>query len=105
MHPPSGWVHVRLWWQATAPLDRDYSTAARIVGPEGVWGDRLPRSNEALRMWPTSTWTAGEYVRDEIDINLNPLTPAAAYPVVIGVVDAEGRPVGETAECGTVETR
>src|SRR5690606_22339457 len=56
MHPPSGWVHVRLWWQATAPLDTDYIATAKVIGPEGVWGDKLPRATEPLRMWPTSTW-------------------------------------------------
>jgi hypothetical protein len=105
MHPPSGWVHVRLWWQATTPLDMDYIATAKVVGPEGVWGDRLPNPTGSLSMWPTSTWTTGEYVRDEVDINLNPETPAATYPVVIGLADGSGQPLGETAECGTVEVR
>jgi 4-amino-4-deoxy-L-arabinose transferase-like glycosyltransferase len=105
MHPPSGWVHVRLWWQATAPLSTDYTATAKVIGPEGVWGDKLPRPTESLRMWLTSTWTVGEYVRDELDINLNPLTPAATYPVIIGLADATGQPVGETTECGQVEIR
>jgi hypothetical protein len=103
MHPPSGWVHVRMWWQATAPIAGDYTSTAKVVGPEGVWGDKLPRATESLRMWPTSTWTPGEFVRDEADINLNPLTPSATYPVVIGLLDASGQPVGETVECGEVE--
>lgn len=105
MHPPSGWVHVRLWWQATAPLDTDYIATAKVIGPEGVWGDKLPRATEPLRMWPTSTWATGEYVRDEADINLNPLTPAASYPVIIGLADVNNQPVGESAECGVVEIR
>ncbi len=105
MHPPSGWVHVRLWWQATAPLATDYVATAKVVGPEGVWGEKLARATESLRFWPTSTWTPGEYVRDETDINLNPLTPSGHYPVVIGLLDAAGEPVGNTAQCGTVEIR
>src|SRR5690606_36567222 len=39
MHPPSAWVHVRLWWQATAPLTTDAIATPQMVGPEGVWGD------------------------------------------------------------------
>jgi 4-amino-4-deoxy-L-arabinose transferase-like glycosyltransferase len=105
MHPPSGWVHVRLWWHATTPLTTDYISTAKVVGPEGVWGDKLARTTESLRMWPTSTWTPGEFVRDEADINLNPVTPANTYSVVIGVADASGQPVGETVECGNVEIR
>lgn len=105
MHPPSGWVHLRLWWHATATLPTDYVSTAQIVGPEGLWGDKLPRPTESLRLWPTSTWSPGEYVRDEMDINLNPLTPAKSYPAMIGLADANGQPVGEPIECGTVEIR
>jgi hypothetical protein len=105
MHPPSGWVHVRLWWQATAPLTIDYIATAKVIGPEGVWGDKLPRPTESLRMWPTSTWSAGEFVRDEADINLNPVTPAGSYPVVMGLADANGQPIGDSVECGQVEIR
>jgi hypothetical protein len=103
LHPPSGWVHVRLWWQASAPITADYTSTAKVVGPEGVWGDKLARPTESLRMWPTSSWSEGEFVRDEADINLNPLTPAGAYPVVIGLAGANGQPVGKSVECGQVE--
>lgn len=105
MHPPSGWVHVRLWWQATEPLAANYTSSAKVVGPEGVWGDKLPRPTESMRFWPTSTWTPGEFVRDEADINLNPATPARTYPVVIGLIDENGETVGESVECGSVEIR
>jgi hypothetical protein len=105
MHPPSGWVHVRLWWQATSMLDSDYTSTAKVVGPQGIWGDKLPRATESMRFWPASRWRPGEFVRDEADINLNPLTPPNRYPVVIGLADAGGQPVGERVECGTVEIR
>ena len=90
MHPPSGWVHVRLWWTATAPLTTDYVATAQVIGAEGVWGDRLQRPTEALRFRPTSTWTPGALMRDELDVNLNPVTPSGDYPVVVGVADAIG---------------
>ncbi len=102
MHPPSGWVHVRLWWRATAAITDDYVATAEVVGVEGAWGVRLYRANEALRRWPTSSWQPGELVRDEVDINLNPLTPSRTYPVVIGLLDSAGVPTGQTTECGTV---
>ena len=102
MHPPSGWVHVRLWWRADVPLDDDYIATAQMVGEAGVWGDRLYRGNEALRRWPTSTWQPSEIMRDEVDINLNPVTPDGEYPVLIGVMDGAGEPVGARVECGRV---
>lgn len=105
MHPPSGWVHVRLWWQATAPPGDDYIATAQVIGPEGVWGDRLHRPTESLRLHPTSGWMVGEYVRDELDINLNPVTPPNSYPVVIGLMNRAGIPTGNTVECGRVQIR
>jgi hypothetical protein len=102
LHPPSGWVHLRLWWQSRAPLAVDYVATAQLVGPEGVWGERLHRPSEALRLWPASSWQPGEFVRDEIDINLNPVTPPGEYPVLVGAADAAGQPVQGTVECGRV---
>jgi len=95
-------VHVRLWWRADGEIDDDYIATVQMVGPEGVWGDRLYRENETLRRWPTSSWEVGQVVRDEIDVNLNPVTPSGEYPIVVGVMDSTGAPVGNTVECGRV---
>lgn len=100
LHPPSGWVHVRLWWQTTGAIQDDYIASAQMVGAEGVWGERLYRANEALRRWPTRTWALGKIVRDEVDINLNPATPPGEYPIMIGVMDSNGQSIGEKVVCG-----
>ena len=105
MHPPSGWVHVRLWWRATGLLADNYIATAEVTGPEGAWGVRLYRENEALRRWPTSTWQPGDIVRDEVDINLNPVTPARDYPVMVGVMDGAGQPIGQQSQCGQVDVK
>ncbi|MEZ4612596.1 MAG: hypothetical protein R2838_20520 [Caldilineaceae bacterium] len=63
-----------------APLDDDYIAMVQMVGPEGVWGDRLYRENEALRRWPTSTWTPGTLMRDEVDVNLTRSRRRASIP-------------------------
>ena len=105
MHPPSGWAHLRLWWRSEQPVDKDYVTTAQIVGPEGIWGDRLHRNGEALDMWPTSQWVPGEYVREEIDINLNPVTPPGQYPVLVGLSTRDGTSVTAPVSCDLVEIR
>jgi hypothetical protein len=102
LHPPSGWVHVRLWWQATGAVDQAYLPSVQMVGPEGVWGDRLDRDGEVLRRDPPTQWPAGVIVRDEVDVNLNPVTPVGEYPIVVGVRDASGADVGGKVECGRV---
>jgi len=102
MHPPSGWVHVRLWWRASGAIDQDYFPSVQMVGPEGVWGDRLYRDGEVLRRDPPSTWPVETIVRDEVDINLNPMTPAGTYPVNVRLRSSAGADVGSTATCGSV---
>ncbi len=103
LHPPSGWVHLRLWWRAVGPIPEDYQPLAQMIGLEGVWGDRLYRPNEALQRWPTSSWSTGEVVRAEIDINVNPVTPAGRYPVWISLMSSSGHILEARSLCGEVE--
>lgn len=102
LHPPSGWVHVRLWWQATGPIGQAYMPSVQMVGPEGVWGERLYRDGEALRKDPPTQWPVGLIIRDEVDVNLNPITPPGDYSIVVGLRDTTGNDVGEKVECGRV---
>ncbi len=102
MHPPSGWVAVRLWWQATGAVEQAYMPSVQMVGSEGVWGDRLYRDGEPLRRDPPPQWPVGVIVRDAVDVNLNPVTPPGAYPIVVGLRDEAGVDVGGKVECGRV---
>ncbi len=84
MHPPSGWVHVRLWWHTDQPPAHDYVTAQVIGGGRlGVTGSsgKTKREPSGLRR---SESLAG-FTLAEIDINLNPVTPPGIYPVYIGL--------------------
>ena len=107
MHPPSGWVHVRIWWQATGPIADDYLSRAQMVGPEGIWGERLQRDwlapeSDPLKRFPSSGWSVGQIVREEVDVNLNPETPSNSYPIVVGVQNRAGDVSGPMVECGRV---
>lgn len=97
LHPPSGWVHLRAWLRAKEVVATDLQPYARLVGAGGVWGELLPRPNGVLERFPTSTWTPGEFMRVEMDINLNPLTPGGRYEAVVGFEGAA------EAVCGFVE--
>lgn len=95
LHPPSGWVHVRMWWAARGPIAGNPRPTVRVQADSGIWGEKLDRPNQILDRFPPSTWAAGDIVRDEADVNLNPLTPPGTYPVLVSLGDG---PIS----CGTV---
>lgn len=88
-HPPSGWVHLTLYWRASRPLDGEAVPYAHLVGPEGVWGVSLERAGDALRLYQPGQWpvesTEPGLVRQDVDINLNPATPPGVYDLVVGI--------------------
>lgn len=100
-HPPSGWLHLVLYWTAGRAISEDLRPYVNLVGPEGVWGASLERPNDALGLFPTSRWAPGEgMVRHDIDVNLNPATPPGRYRLIVGL---EGRP--QTFPLAEVEVR
>jgi hypothetical protein len=88
-HPPSGWIHVTLYWTAAAPVMAGATPFVHLLGPEGVWGANLERSNDALKLFPPSQWPANTedkiIIRHDVDVNLNPATPPGSYQLVIGL--------------------
>ena len=79
-HPPSGWIHVTLYWEAAGDLSEDYVATVHLTDAAGqVWGGSLERPTSGMRFYPTSDWQPGEVVRDDHDVNLNPRTPPGTY--------------------------
>ena len=103
LHPPSGWLPVRLWWQRTGEITQDYVARVRLVNAVGVWGESLGRDGEALRRLPTSQWTDDAFVRHEVDVNLNPATPPGVYQVTVRAQDASGADAGPEIACGSAQ--
>ena len=85
-HPPSGWLHLVLYWTAGRAMAEDLPAYVNLVGPEGIWGASLERSSDALGLFPTSRWAPGEViVRHDVDVNLNPVTLPGRYRLVVGL--------------------
>ena len=74
-----------------------------VDGDGQVWGDKLDRERGTLRLWPTSRWEPGEVVREDVDVNLNPITPPGTYRIVVRIVDEQGESTGPEVICGAVE--
>ncbi len=84
-HPPSGWVHVTLYWTAARPIAEAVTPTVNLVGPEGAWGASLDRPTDVLKLFPPSRWAAGQIIRHDLDVNLNPVTPPGHYQLVVSL--------------------
>lgn len=94
-HPPSGWVHVILYWTEAGPSITEANPIVQLAGPEGVWGAGLARSNDALKLYPASHWPATPnrrtIIRHDVDVNLNPATPPGTYELLLGMKGEEAQ--------------
>jgi hypothetical protein len=84
--PGEGGLRVRLWWEALAPLDRDYTVFVHLVDEEGQLvgtGDRPPLEGG----FPTRLWRPGDGVADEHVVPLPAGLPSGVYTVQVGWYD------------------
>ena len=94
-HPPSGWVHLRIWLRAVRAIGEEPTILALIQSDDGnVWGRSLDRSGDVLAVYPPALWQPGELVRVELDVNLNPLTRPGSYNVKVEAAGEIGVPCG-----------
>jgi len=95
---------VTLYWQALAPVDRDYSVYLHLFGRDGemiAFRDSLA----GMALYPSSRWKPGEVIRDSYELRISPdaTGPVAArlnaglylYPTMerLPVSDGLGREV------------
>lgn len=89
LHPPSTWVHVTLYWSVTQPLPEDVRVAVTLEDRAGrVWGGDLPRANDLRAFYPPARWQPGEIIRQDFDVNTNPVLKPGDYKVVLRVYPA-----------------
>jgi hypothetical protein len=95
-------VDLTLYWQTKRPLTTDYTVFAQVV-------------DETTTRWasqdlgqPTSSWAEGEIQTVQLSLTLQPETPAAVFPIIIGlytldegqfnrlqIIAADGRPTDD----------
>lgn len=95
-----------LYWQALAPIERDYTVFLHFIDESGkIWGQT--DSQPCGGFYPTSFWDEGEVVLDEHLLTIPPQTPKGEYMVIGGMyllatgerlplLDEEGQPKGDT---------
>lgn len=81
-----------LYWQATEAIPQDYLVDIEIVGKDGVVM-LSDRAQPGAGKYPTSRWSAGEFVRDQRRLSLAYLEPGE-YSLRLRLLDrSTGNPV------------
>ena len=94
-HPPSGWVHLRLWLRAYDVVGEELTIYALVQANDGqVWGRSMERAGDVLAVYPPTMWQPDEFVRVELDVNLNPLALPGVYNVKVEAAGQAGVPCG-----------
>ena len=86
---------IKLYWQATAHPDRDYSISVKATDRESIAGPRdivaQADSSAPVHGWyPTTLWSSGEIVRDDYVITSPPDRPARLVEVSLYTQDTAG---------------
>jgi 4-amino-4-deoxy-L-arabinose transferase-like glycosyltransferase len=101
---PGDTMHLVLFWQALAEIDRSYTVFTHLIDNEGViWGQKDARPVDGS--YPTSQWAQGDIIEDPYEIVISPDTPSGDYWLEVGmylfetgerllVTDELGSPLG-----------
>jgi len=91
-HPPSNWIHVITYWRRWGPVDSGGADRVsihpqlRLVDEAyGEWGGDLPRLPDVFDFDPPAGWPEGAIIEAHADINLNPITPAGMYRLILAL--------------------
>jgi hypothetical protein len=90
LHPPSGWIHVTLYWEVLQP-GTPFEPRVQAEGDDGaMYGGPLRRGTETTAFFPPSTWEPGQVWRVDADLNLNPDMPPGDYKIVVRAAGPDG---------------
>lgn len=93
LHPPSGWVHVTLYWESLQ-TNAAFTPRVRFTGPVGeLYGGALDLENDVLSRHPVASWQPGERWTLHSTLNLNPATPPGVYNIEVMVLGPDGQPL------------
>ncbi len=81
---PGSELALKVYWQALAPLDQDYTVFTQLLDAGGAFvagWDSQPLGG----FFPTSQWPPGEVVTDRVRLPLPAVLPAGDYTLVTGM--------------------
>jgi 4-amino-4-deoxy-L-arabinose transferase-like glycosyltransferase len=81
---PGGSLRLTLFWESLTPMDEDYTVFVHLSNEDGqIWGQR--DSQPVTGFYPTSRWTPGEFVRDQISVPISGEAPPGKYSLEVGM--------------------
>ena len=89
-YQPGDSVYLQLWWRATGKSDRDWTVFTHLLGPaksdgSTVWaGDDAQPGQGSV---PTTTWSPGDLILDEYQLQLPADAPPSEYSIEVGLYD------------------
>lgn len=96
---PGETVRLTLYWRGLAPMEKDYSVFAHVLGVENqIWAnsDGAPAGGAV----PTSRWQVGEAVEDVHELTVGLTTPPDFYDIEVGLHAPDGPRLPVVAEDG-----
>jgi hypothetical protein len=77
-------LHLKLYWQASAPVAEDYQVFVHLLDENGkLWAQK--DGPPLLGARPTSSWQPGERLTDRLGLLLPSDTPAGSYHLRVGL--------------------
>jgi hypothetical protein len=110
---PGDKVPLALEWHALGQVPVDYFVTAQILGEGRLWG----QWDGPIGQWLTaSAWRPGQYVRDDIPLQVDPETPPGRYRLIVAVYDVataqrlpvygpDGEALGDLLDLGELVVR
>jgi hypothetical protein len=84
---PGHKLGLTLYWHALGSVDTSYTVFVHLLDADEViqsWGDSLPGGGTL----PTTSWLAGEYLRDRHEIAIKPEVSSGEYLIEVGLYEA-----------------
>lgn len=84
---PGDTLHVRLYWQADAPIDRGWTVFTHLLDSN----DQIRAQEDAVPdhgKRPTTSWAPGETIVDAHDLVVQPGAPSGSQRIEVGLYDA-----------------
>ena len=112
---PGATLQLTLFWESLASMDADYTVFVHLAGEDGkIWGQR--DSQPVTGFYPTSLWSPGEFVRDQVDLPISDEALPGKYELRVGmyhpgtgqrlpVLNSAGKIVGDSATLDQVELK